>query len=80
MSYCPIIKKECPESHDECEFWEEKEEHERCKDGGCGVVFAKTKEDAIKMINDHPYSTVIELEVEELDISKPLIVDHSWSK
>ncbi len=35
MSYCPIIKKECPKSHDECEFWEEKEEHERCKDGGC---------------------------------------------
>jgi len=45
---------------------------------GCGIVFAKTKEDAIKMIKTMPHAR--ELEVEEIDISKPIIIDHSWEE
>jgi hypothetical protein len=47
---------------------------------GCGIVFAKTKEDAIKMIHEHPYAGVRDLKVEELNVSKPLIIDHSWQE
>lgn len=35
MSYCPFIKKECPKSHEDCEFWEDRVEHEKCTEGGC---------------------------------------------
>jgi hypothetical protein len=47
---------------------------------GCGIVFAETKEEAIKMINEKPYAMVRDLEVEEIDISKPRIFDHSWQE
>lgn len=47
---------------------------------GCGIVFAKTKEDAIAIINRDPYATIEDLEVNEVDISKPCIFDHSWSE
>lgn len=46
---------------------------------GCGVVFAKTKGDAIKMIEmRRPHAQ--DLEVEEIDISKPIVIDHSWEE
>lgn len=47
---------------------------------GRGIVFAKTREDAIKMINEKPYAGVRDLKVEELNVSKPLIIDHSWQE
>ncbi len=47
---------------------------------GCGIVFAKTKEDAIKMIKEKPYSGIKNFEIEEIDTSKPCVIDHSWSE
>lgn len=47
---------------------------------GCGIVFAETKEDAIKMIKEKPYSVTedLDLEIKEIDTSKPCVIDHSW--
>ena len=47
---------------------------------GCGVIIAKNKDDALKMVLDHPYEKVIDLEIQEIDIQKPQILDHSWSE
>jgi len=47
---------------------------------GMGIVFAKTKEDAIKIIEDNPYAPIENLDVKEIDISKTCIFDHSWSE
>lgn len=46
---------------------------------GAGIVIAESKEEAIRMIKEKPYGTIEDgdLEVTEIDISKPLIVDMS---
>ena len=47
---------------------------------GAGVVVAESKEEAIRMIEENPFECFKEddLELEELDTSKPTIVDMSW--
>ena len=46
---------------------------------GCGVVIAKTKEDAIKMIQLKPYDSALDdLEVEEVNMKISQQIDHSW--
>jgi len=47
---------------------------------GCGVVIAKTKEEAIEMIKQKPYYGIKDLEIEEVDINVSQIIDHSWSE
>jgi len=47
---------------------------------GCGIVIAKTKEIAIEMIRVSPYSTLNDFEIEEIDVSTPQLIDHSWSE
>jgi hypothetical protein len=47
---------------------------------GCGVVLAESKRKAKQMIRENPYATTEDLEIEEIDISKSQLVDHSWSE
>jgi len=50
---------------------------------GCGIVFAESKAEACKMIKCNPpyrHSELIDLEIKEIDVSKPQIIDHSWAE